>query len=86
MKASGWSGGVLAAFVLCGCGVAAKVNARNDMEQSKTAYKQCLVQNSTEPRVCDGLKQAYEADLQAYRATSAGIRPGYALSIDQSSN
>jgi hypothetical protein len=27
---------------LAGCGIAAKVNARNEMTQSETAYKACL--------------------------------------------
>jgi hypothetical protein len=77
---------IVAALTLAGCGVVAKVQARDEMMQAKTAYTQCLQQNSAETARCDGFKQAYEADLQAYRATSAGIRPGYALSVDQSSN
>jgi hypothetical protein len=77
---------IVAAFVVSGCGVVAKVDARNDMMQSKQAYTDCLRANSAEPQSCAGLKEAYEADLQAYRATSSGIRPGYAVSVDQSSN
>jgi len=77
---------ILLASVISGCGIAAKIKARDDMMQAKSAYTQCLQQNSAEPGQCAGLKEAYEADLQAYRATSAGIKPGYALSIDQSSN
>jgi hypothetical protein len=61
---------------LAGCGVAAKVNARHDMESSKVAYKACLAEHGQDAAACDGSRQAYEADLSAYRATSAAIRPG----------
>jgi hypothetical protein len=64
------------AVLLSGCGVAAKVNARQDMEASKVAYKACLAQHEQDAAACDGLRRAYEADLSAYRATSAAIRPG----------
>ena len=66
-----------------GCGVASKVNARNDMEASKMAYKRCLEQNPNDPSKCEALRRAYEADMQAYRETSKGIRPGHVISIDQ---
>jgi len=68
------------AVLLSGCGIAAKVNARHDMEASKVAYRACLAQHGQDAAVCDGLRQAYEADLSAYRATSAALRPasGYA--------
>lgn len=66
-----------------GCGIAAKVRARDDMEASKAAYKRCLEQNPNDPSKCEGLKRAFEADLKAYRETSKGIRPGYTISVDQ---
>lgn len=66
-----------------GCGIAAKVRARDDMEISKAAYKRCLEQNPDNPSKCEALKRAYEADLKAYRETSKGIRPGYTISVDQ---
>jgi hypothetical protein len=62
------------AGLLSGCGIAAKVNARNDMQVSKTAYKTCLTQHAQDAAACEGPRQAYEADLSAYRATSAGLR------------
>jgi hypothetical protein len=77
---------VAIACAASGCGLAAKVQARDDMMQAKAAYTDCLQQNSAEPAKCTGLKEAFDADLQAYRATSAGARPGYSLSVDQSSN
>jgi len=62
------------AVLLSGCGIAAKVNARQDMEASKVAYKACLVQHGQDATACDGLRRAYDADLSAYQATSAALR------------
>lgn len=62
--------------LLSGCGIAAKVNARNDMQVSKTAYKTCLTQHAQDAAACEGPRQAYEADLSAFEATAAATRPG----------
>lgn len=59
--------------LLSGCGVVAKVDARNDMAQSKAAYKNCLAINPSNPVACESYRLAYEADLKAYGATSAGL-------------
>lgn len=64
------------AVLASGCGIAAKVNARNDMEQSKAAYKACLDLHPDDVKQCYGKRMSYEADMKAYRATSAGIQPG----------
>src|SRR6266536_5947523 len=61
---------------LGGCGLAAKVNARSEMTQSESAYKACLVQHPGQVSACESVRLAYEADLQMYRATSAGVQPG----------
>jgi len=66
-----------------GCGIAAKIRAREDMEQSKAFYKKCLEQHHDDPSKCESLRRAFEADLKAYRETSKGIRPGYTISVDQ---
>lgn len=63
--------GLILAPTLAGCGIAATVRAREDMEQSKSAYKQCLGQHSQDPSQCTALRQAFEADMAAYRATSS---------------
>jgi hypothetical protein len=68
-----WVVPVIAA--LAGCGVAAKVNARHDMEAAKVAYQACLAQHGQDVAACDALREAYEADLLAYQATSAAVRP-----------
>ena len=62
------------------CGVAARVKARNEMEDSKMAYKACLQQNLDDPSKCEALKRAYDADLKAYRAS----RPvGKTISVEE---
>jgi hypothetical protein len=66
---------VLALGTLTGCGIAARVNARHDMEASKAAYKACLVENSQNVSACGGWRRAYEADLSGYQATAAATRP-----------
>ena len=74
---------VVIAGMVAGCGIAAKVNARNDMEASKAAYKTCLWVHSQDVTACEALREAYEADIVAYRATSAGNRPGATITIEQ---
>jgi hypothetical protein len=69
--------GAASAALLSGCGgIAAKVNARNEMEASKGAYKACLAQHSQDVASCEAARLTFEADMKAYRATSAGILPG----------
>jgi hypothetical protein len=58
---------VLAFTALLSACVIGGENARHDMEASKAAYNDCLA--AREPEACEGLRQAYEADLSAYRAT-----------------
>ena len=57
---------VPALFALSGCVIGGE-NALHDMEASKAAYKACLAARA--PEACEGQRQAYEADLSAYRAT-----------------
>jgi hypothetical protein len=57
---------VPALFALNGCVVGAE-NAQHDMEASKAAYKACLAARA--PEACEAQRQAYEADLSAYRPT-----------------
>ena len=65
------------AALLGGCGIAAKVQNRNNMQDSLAAYKGCLASHPADVQSCEGARLAYEADMQAYRATSAGILPGH---------
>jgi hypothetical protein len=75
------------AITISGCSDAAEDNqamqaaaennqARSDMMQAKNAYTKCLQENNADPRKCAGFKEAYEVDLQAYRATSGGSVSG----------
>jgi hypothetical protein len=69
---------------LSACGIQAKVNARNDLEQSKTAYKECLIQHADDANKCAALRTIYQTDLQTYEAMSRGTRTGPSISVEQS--
>ena len=75
---------VLLGIFVSGCGIAAKIQARNDMMQAKNAYTQCLAENSADSSKCQGLKEAYDADLRAYLATSSEVRPGSVVDVQTS--
>jgi hypothetical protein len=55
-------------LLFSGCGIAADIRARNDVEDSKAAYKDCLKQHPDDLSKCDAPKKAYEADLEYYRS------------------
>jgi len=55
-------------LLFSGCGIAANIRARNDVENSKAEYKDCLKQHPDDLSKCDALKRAYEADLEYWRS------------------
>lgn len=59
--------------------IEAQNQARNDMMQAKNVYTKCLQENNAEPQKCAGFKEAYEVDLQAYRAVSGGSANGVTI-------
>lgn len=67
-----------AALSLAGCGITAKVDARNEYQASSERYKACLAANPTDARPCDGFRLAMEADERKYTNFSAGIQGGSA--------
>ncbi len=67
---------VFAPLPATGCGIAAKVDARNEYQASSERYKACLAANTADPRACEGLRLAMEADEQKYTNFSAGIQQG----------
>jgi hypothetical protein len=67
---------VAVAFSLAGCGLAARVDARNDYQASATNYKACLAANAASPQNCEGLRLAMETDERKYNNLSAGLNPG----------
>jgi hypothetical protein len=67
---------ISAAVSLAGCGVAARVDARNDYQTSAANYKACLVANPAAPQNCEGLRLAMETDERKYNNFSAGLDPG----------
>jgi hypothetical protein len=66
----------LLALPLAGCGLAAKVESRQDYQASEAQYKACLTANPATPQNCEGLRLAMEADERKYNNLSAGINPG----------
>jgi hypothetical protein len=64
---------VAMAISLSACALAARMDARNDMEGSKAAYKSCLAENPEKVSACEGLRLSYEADLKAFQATAGGM-------------
>jgi hypothetical protein len=64
------------AIALAGCGIAARVDARNDYQASAANYKVCLAANAASPQNCDGLRLAMETDERKYNNLSAGLNPG----------
>jgi hypothetical protein len=49
------------------------MEARNDMEGSKAAYKSCLAENPGKISACEASRLSYEADLKAFQATAGGM-------------
>jgi hypothetical protein len=66
---------LIGCLCLGSCGIAAKVDARNDYQVSETQYRNCLMANSATPQSCEGLRLAMEADERKYNNLSAGINP-----------
>jgi hypothetical protein len=67
---------LLLPLLLAGCGLAARVDARNDYQTSAANYKTCLTANPASPQNCEGLRLAMETDERKYNNFSAGLNPG----------
>ena len=69
----------IACSLLSGCGdsyfdaIAAQANTRNEMLKGKESYTHCLEQHPKHISTCDGYKAAYNADIEAYKATNSGM-------------
>ena len=63
-------------LALSSCGIAAKVESRNDYQASAANYKACLTENAASPDRCEGYRLAMETDERKYNAMSAGIVRG----------
>ncbi len=58
---------------LAGCGIAAKVNAREEYQRSLASYKSCLIANPNNAEACNNQRLIMEADEHAYIDFAAGI-------------
>lgn len=67
---------IFSAALLAGCGIAAKIEARNDYKTSAEQYKACLTANPASPQSCEGLRLAMETDERKFNSMSAGTNPG----------
>lgn len=63
---------LLLCFVLAGCTSA--ISLRNDMQQSKVAYKNCLEANDN-PKLCEKERLIFNADVDAYSTVGTSKRP-----------
>jgi hypothetical protein len=66
------------ALPLAGCGVAEKIVARNEYQQSADKYKECMAANPSVPQQCEGLRLSMEA-VEHKRdgiSTDLNISPG----------
>jgi hypothetical protein len=62
-------------FAASACGIAARVQAQEDVVASKKQYEDCLRQHSEAPdSACESVKRIYETDLGAYQAISRAIQ------------
>jgi hypothetical protein len=71
-------GVLVLALALAGCGVAEKIAARGEYQQSADTYKQCMAANPTAPQQCEGLRLSMEA-VERKRdsiSTDLGLKPG----------
>ena len=67
---------IVSLLMLSGCGISARVDARNDYQASAVNYKACLASNPAAPQNCEGLRLAMETDERKYNNLSAGLAPG----------
>jgi hypothetical protein len=71
---------ILGIVALCaalgGCGIAARVDARNDYQTSAANYKACLSANPSAPQSCESYRLIMETDERKYNDLSAGLNPG----------
>lgn len=56
----------LTALNLSACGIADHIKAREQMEKSEDAYRNCISENLNDPSKCDPLKAIYERDKVAF--------------------
>jgi hypothetical protein len=61
---------------LTGCGIAARVETRNEYQASTTAYKACLAANESAPQKCEARRLAMEADERRFNNIAASTTEG----------
>jgi len=64
------------ALSLAGCGLAAKVDARQNYQKSLADYRACLEANSANVSACEGKRLIMETDERAFNNMAAGVQGG----------
>ncbi len=59
---------ILLTIFLLGCQLGTHMRVTKEMEESRVAYKECLEDHASDPSACVSLKEAYYADVKAFRA------------------
>jgi hypothetical protein len=67
---------LLSLFAVSGCGIAAKVQAREAYQQATVNYNNCLQSNQGNMSACEADRQIMISDREEYNAFSAGIQTG----------
>jgi|GEM_PF-6960869 len=62
-----WLTVAVLALALCGCAVRQKIENREAVNDSLTAYKACLGAHPDAPKACESARLAFEADLARQR-------------------
>lgn len=68
----------LALSALSGCGTAEKHDVISDLQDSQTAYRECLIQADGDDAKCAAQQQSYQAAVETYEKkgpTGKSIQP-----------
>ena len=72
------------AVTQAGCGIVAKIDARNDYRAAVTAYMECLATHA--PKDCEGLRLAMEADERQHDALATDTAGGNSAANSNTQN
>ena len=73
---------ILLGLSLSGCGVAAKIQARNAYQKAVDNYNDCLIKNQIKTVKCNAYKQIMLTDEEEYNNFAAGIQYGGTSSLN----
>lgn len=74
--------GIAGALLLSGCGLAAKIDARQGYQRAVVAYQGCLSTHQADTSACNADKFSMDAARQEYEEMTAGLSPGSIRSVN----